>query len=111
MWCVLLLVRLLSCSDREPILLDWQFFGSGGPAIDIAYFFLMSLAPDPLLEERLIRCYIDALHAAGVPGKKKPAFFLCPSFYAKNDRVCQDRLGTSIGKPLKNGLFFRSERA
>jgi hypothetical protein len=69
MWCVLLLVRLLSCSDREPILLDWQFFGSGGPAIDIAYFFLMSLAPDPLLEERLIRCYIDALHAAGVPGK------------------------------------------
>ena len=44
-----------------------QFFGSGGPALDVAYFFLMSLAPDPLLEERLLRCYVDALHAAGVP--------------------------------------------
>ena len=52
MWRVGAVVRLLSCSDREPILLDWQFFGSGGPAIDIAYFFLMSLAPDPLLEVR-----------------------------------------------------------
>jgi hypothetical protein len=107
---LVVVVRLLSCSDREPILLDWQFFGSGGPAIDIAYFFLMSLAPDPLLEERLIRCYIDALHAAGVPGKKKPAFFP-PVFMLKMMGGCQDRLGTGIGKPLKNGLLFRSERA
>merc|ERR1712146_584968 len=52
---------------EEPILLDWQFFGSGGPALDVAYFFLMSLAPDPLLEERLLQCYCDAVHAAGVP--------------------------------------------
>jgi hypothetical protein len=56
--------------EQEPILLDWQFFGSGDPALDVAYFFLMSLAPDPLLEERLLHSYCDAVHAAGVPERE-----------------------------------------
>ena len=56
-------------TDAEPVLLDWQFFGAGDPALDLAYFFLMSLAPDPPLEARLLSAYIDSLHAAGVSDK------------------------------------------
>ena len=49
-------------------LVDFQFFGTGRVADEVAYFFTLSFDPDPVAEEELLRLYHHALVAAGVHG-------------------------------------------
>ena len=46
--------------------IDFQFFGTGRVADEVAYFFTMSLEPAPEMEEELLHLYHHALVEAGV---------------------------------------------
>ena len=46
--------------------IDFQFFGTGRVADEVAYFFTMSFDPAPAAEEALLYCYHHALVEAGV---------------------------------------------
>ena len=46
--------------------IDFQFFGTGRVADEVAYFFTMSVEPAPEMEEELLRLYHHALVEAGV---------------------------------------------
>jgi hypothetical protein len=60
---------LFSPDSSQAFVVDWQTLGIGAGAADIAYLIGTSVA-DPVLrakeEERLVRCYADALRALGV---------------------------------------------
>ena len=47
-------------------IVDFQFFGTGRVADEVAYFFTMSFDPDPKAEAELLRLYHHALVEAGV---------------------------------------------
>jgi hypothetical protein len=46
--------------------IDFQFFGTGRVADELAYFFTLSFDPAPEAEEELLHCYHHALVEAGV---------------------------------------------
>lgn len=55
--------------DGDLYAIDWQWFGQGNGATDVAYFIATSVHKDYLdQEQHLLRVYYDALCAAGVSG-------------------------------------------
>ena len=98
--------RLLTCTaggfsagdeDAEPSLIDWQFFGAGSPAVELAYFMLMSLPPDPARDEALLR-ECEFLQTAASHA------------FAQNLASCADRKRTHRGS-WDFDRSFRSHRA
>jgi aminoglycoside phosphotransferase (APT) family kinase protein len=108
---------------------DFQFFGTGRVADELAYFFMLSFDPAPEAEEELLYCYHRALVEAGVPAYPfdqllheyrvstltlllgnlvRATKFLKPSAYAK---LAQDRKQAElmrVGEVARHRLLTRA---